>query len=443
MAQELSVIIPAHNRWDLTENCLRSLAQHTRQCVEVIVVDNGSTDATAEACFVLGKELFGKNFIYLRQEKNRNFAPACNIGAGAASANLLFFLNNDTILRENWLPPLLEALGCPPYPTVVAPLLLYPSFAGRKDRVQHLGLCFSPLFYPVNPYRLFPYAHPACNARRQYQALTGAAFLLPKKVFAEFGGFDEDFINGGEDIELSLRLRTAGHILTCVPESKIYHLASQTPGIHKHANLSAALLKEKALHLIVPDLHLCAEKGGYELALTPALKPYFDLPERRKKIYAKQIDRIAHPDELEELIEKEPLCHAAYLKLARLYQKEGKIQAAANTLYLAMSLASGHPVLARMLTELAQSADNTSMLSDAGNICAWHKNTADFYEICDEAECAIALTKHLGLEKLKLLFQEWLLQRESHSKFFGRTFEKMYAPQLFATPQPPSAAAHA
>ena len=443
MAKEVSVIIPVYNRWDLTENCLKSLARHAPQALEVIIVDNGSTDATAAYCPVLGRELFGNDFIYLRQEKNRNFAPACNIGAGVASGNLLFFLNNDTILLENWLPPLLSALGSPPYPTVVAPLLLYPSIAGKQDRVQHLGLCFTPLFYPVSPYRFFPYSHPVCHIKRQYQALTGAAFLLSKNVFTEQGGFDEDFINGGEDIELSLRLRASGHILTCIPESRVYHLESQTSGIHKHAHLGAKLLKEKALHLIVPDLHLCAEKGGYELALTPALKIYFDLPERRKKIYAKQVDRATHAEELEELIEKEPLCHAAYLKLIRLYQKEEKTQELANTCYLAMNLTSGHPVPARILAGLALSGDGVKMVSEAKNICDWYKNTAHFFQVCDEAQCAIAVTKRLGMEGMASLFEKWLFQRDAHGGFFGPQFEKSYPLPGFAATHQPNVAVHA
>lgn len=199
------------------------------------------------------RKVIWKTVYLFAPEKNRNFAPACNIGARAASGHLLFFLNNDTIVTENWLPPLVSALDAPPYPDVVGPILLYPSFAGRADRVQHLGLCFSPLLHPLYPYQFFPASHRVCRKRRQYQAITGAAFLIRKSLYEQSGGFDEDFINGGEDVELSLRLRSSGHILMCVPESKIYHLESQTEGIHDHSGKMPYFLKKKpstSLYLI-------------------------------------------------------------------------------------------------------------------------------------------------------------------------------------------------
>ena len=88
--------------------------------VEVIVVDNASTDGTKTACSVVGESLFGKkNFAYIRQEIKQNSAQLCNIGAKSAKGELLFFLDNDAILNDNWLPPLLAALESLPYPAVL------------------------------------------------------------------------------------------------------------------------------------------------------------------------------------------------------------------------------------------------------------------------------------------------------------------------------------
>ena len=121
-----SVIIPVFNKWELTANCLRSLREHTRDCdIEVIVVDNGSSDETAGDLPSLGGELFGRRFLPIRFEENRNFGPACNAGARAASAPLVFFLNNDTVLTPGWAPPLLQALAEDPSLGGVGPLLLY------------------------------------------------------------------------------------------------------------------------------------------------------------------------------------------------------------------------------------------------------------------------------------------------------------------------------
>ena len=120
----LSVVIPVHNKWELTAACLRSLAEHTPGGdVAVIVVDNASADDTSGACPALGSSLFGRRFRYRRFENNRNFGPACNAGAALADSDLLFFLNNDTLLTPGWLPPLQDALAAEPDLVGVGPLL--------------------------------------------------------------------------------------------------------------------------------------------------------------------------------------------------------------------------------------------------------------------------------------------------------------------------------
>lgn len=72
---ESSIVIPVYNKWDLTRQCLKSIAANTdKSRIEVIVVDNGSSDATEKSCLFLGKQLFGDFFHYIRNELNRNFA---------------------------------------------------------------------------------------------------------------------------------------------------------------------------------------------------------------------------------------------------------------------------------------------------------------------------------------------------------------------------------
>ena len=127
-AARVSVIIPAWNLWDMTAACLRSLAEHTHgENIEVVVVDNGSTDATATELDPLGKALFGSDFRPVRLPENQGFAKGCNAGAAASDGELLFFLNNDTTMTPNWLPPLRQALtrqpatSCFPYPYLPRP----------------------------------------------------------------------------------------------------------------------------------------------------------------------------------------------------------------------------------------------------------------------------------------------------------------------------------
>lgn len=96
-----SIIIPVLNKWELTKACLESLRAHTSAAdgeIEVILIDNASKDATPLEAPALGQAFFGAGFVYLPQSVNRNFSASCNIGARAATGDLLFFLNNDTML---------------------------------------------------------------------------------------------------------------------------------------------------------------------------------------------------------------------------------------------------------------------------------------------------------------------------------------------------------
>lgn len=355
---KISVIIPALNKWELTRACLESLHGHTSGDIEVLLVDNASNDATPAEAPPLGAALFGDDFIYLPQPVNRNFSASCNIGAKAASGELLFFLNNDTLLAPGWLPPLLNALSddsAGRAPSVVGPLLLYPELGGRADRVQHLGITFEPNMFPSHLYEGFPAGHPLCAKKRRFQAVTGAALLMRRGVFMQAGMFDEDFINGFEDVALGLRLTSMGHILTVIPDSKIYHLASQTPGIHKHAIHNAGILKKKYFSIIFPDLHSFGSADGYELAVSDSLKPYLRLQPELNDNFCRCYESETDASVLMNILDEEPLWHEGYLKLAKLQEAAGDMRAAADTLFMALRFRPNFDVasyLARLSCEL-------------------------------------------------------------------------------------------
>lgn len=257
-APVFSVIIPVFNKWEMTAACLRSLREHTPELdFETIVVDNGSGDETAQALQALGENLFGQRFARIRFEENRNFGPACNAGARAASAPLLFFLNNDTLLTPGWAPPLLEALAADPVLGGAGPLLLY------EDRtVQHLGVAFS-LSRVEHLYRNFLPDHPAVTRKRRLQAITAAALMLPRELFFQHKGFCEDYRNGFEDLDLCLRIGQNGKHFACLPASVVIHLESRTPGRKDNDAHNSALLTQRCRNLFRPDKHLHGLRDGF------------------------------------------------------------------------------------------------------------------------------------------------------------------------------------
>lgn len=194
-----SIIVPLFNRHDLTIRCIDALAMCTDD-YELILVDNGSTDETA------GLEVTVRNPI------NRGFAKACNQGARLASGDHLVFLNNDTEVRDGWLPPLIRAGVC-------GPLLVYPD-----GMVQSAGVA-------VDFTR--PFGEEAVNIQsegltRPVDAVTGACLSIPAELFRLLGGFDVGFWNGYEDVDLCLSALGAGAPVTFVAESQVMHRESQS-----------------------------------------------------------------------------------------------------------------------------------------------------------------------------------------------------------------------
>ena len=269
-----SVVIPVFNKWELTENCLRSLHEHSGECeYEVIVVDNGSSDETASALQPLGEALFGRRFSRLRFEENRNFGPACNAGAGAATAALVFFLNNDTLLTPGWAPPLLEALDGDASLGGVGPLLLY-----EDGTVQHVGVVFS-LYRVEHLYRGFPADHPAVRRTRHCRVLTAAALMLRRELFLRQGGFCEEYRNGFEDVDFCLHLGQSGQRLACIPASVVCHLESRTAGRKNNEEDNAAVLNRRCGELFRTDKHQQGLKDGF----LPFITDSFDIGLRLKE----------------------------------------------------------------------------------------------------------------------------------------------------------------
>ncbi len=225
-----SVVIPVWNRAELTAQCLdalRSLRMAT-SC-EVIVVDNGSTDATSR---VLAEREWVR---VIRNERNLGFAVACNQGARAARGGYVLFLNNDTLPLAGWLDALVVALDADPGAGIAGPKLLYP------DRsVQHAGIAISrDHACPYLIYRGVAEDDPKVNRRRTLHAVTGACLLIRRALFRELGGFDEGYRNSFEDVDLCLRATALGWRVLYEPASVLFHLESQTPGRsdHDRANL--------------------------------------------------------------------------------------------------------------------------------------------------------------------------------------------------------------
>jgi hypothetical protein len=403
----ISIVIPVLNNWELTKQCLISLVENSRgHDVEVVVVDNASSDETATCLALFGEGLFGKRFVRLRQERNLNFGPASNLGARMGSGDLLLFLNNDTILTPGWLHPLKVTLESDHHLGAVGPLLMYPAEAGEPDLVQHLGISFEPQHYPRHLYECFPADHPLARRKRRLRALTGAALFMPRVVFEAAGGFHEAYVNGGEDIDLCLHIGKLARELACVPESRIYHLASKTPGRNDFEQHNAAVLKQRCVDMICPDLHLIAAAEGYEVRLTDWLRPYLALPGRRRDLLEKRSAAL-DVEGVEELLIREPLWHGGRRKTIEKLRSAGREAAAMRHAFLLTKHCQSSEAFQLLLELATRQADERMQRYARANIQWFTTNVRESGPAA--AKFMAGYMAKLGEVRLAAQYRNWLL----------------------------------
>ena len=254
---DCSIIIPVFNKVDLTQQCLMHLANVTEKTsYEVIIVDNHSTDGTAEFLQTLGGDVQ-----VISNQENLGFAKACNQGAKAAKGKYLVFLNNDTIPLEGWLSTLVDEIEQHSEVAIVGSKLLY-----ANDTIQHAGVVFSKNHLtPYHIYNRLPAGFKAANVRQEFQAVTAACLLIPKDVFHSVSGYDEQYVNGFEDVDLCLKIRESGRKVIYQPKSVLYHLEEQTPGRkNPEAELNnGRLLMDRWADKIVVDEDVYIVSEGY------------------------------------------------------------------------------------------------------------------------------------------------------------------------------------
>ena len=202
----VSIIVPLFNQWPYTERCIDAIEDHTDRPFEMVLVDNGSTDATRD------------QLVQVRNDRNRGFAVACNQGAAYASGDVLVFLNNDTEPHDRWLPNLVAQLTFEDV-AVAGCKLVYP-----HGVIQHAGVDVDFRLPPGKEAQGVTDDLPA----RDVDAVTGACLAIRRDVFMALGGFDDGFWNGYEDVDLCLKARAAGYRVRYTPDAVVTHHESKS-----------------------------------------------------------------------------------------------------------------------------------------------------------------------------------------------------------------------
>jgi GT2 family glycosyltransferase len=217
----LSVVIPNWNGLRFLPVCLNALSQQTYDALEIVIVDNASSDGSQAYI----REHYPQVKLIALAE-NRGFTGACNAGLHAATGSFLALLNNDTEVDPNWAAAVVEAFQRhPEVGSVASKMLLF----DQRDRIHTAGDFFTTdgragnrgVWQP-NDERFNDeiYVFSACGGSSAYR----------RALLDDIGTLDDDFFFSLEDVDLGWRAQLAGWRCLYTPHAIVYHHLSATGG---------------------------------------------------------------------------------------------------------------------------------------------------------------------------------------------------------------------
>ncbi len=216
----VTVVIPNYNGKKYLDECFKSLKKQTYRDFHVIMVDNGSTDGSAEYI----REKYPEVEV-ITLDENTGFANAVNVGIKAADSEYVFLLNDDTVCDEKVLETLVKTMSRGKKLFSVQAKLLQ---LKNPELIDDAGDYYCALGWAFSPGRdkkssLFTGLKPVTSA------CAGAA-MYRTKMFEEVGYFDEKHFCYLEDVDIGYRARIKGYINACDPDALVYHAGSGTSG---------------------------------------------------------------------------------------------------------------------------------------------------------------------------------------------------------------------
>jgi glycosyltransferase involved in cell wall biosynthesis len=201
MSVAISVVIPVHNSAKYLRACLEHLKHSTFRDFECIVVDDGSTDDSAEVARQAGTTV-------LTTQGRRGPAYARNVGAKSAQGEILFFIDADVCVAPDTLARVHANFEDAELSAVIGS---YDDLPESRDF--------------VSLYKNLMHSYVHHNSRREACTFWSGCGAIRKSVFQEFSGFDESYKRPAiEDIELGYRLRAAHKKLLLDPSMLVKHL---------------------------------------------------------------------------------------------------------------------------------------------------------------------------------------------------------------------------
>ena len=220
----ISVIVLNWNGRQFLKQCLGSILTQTYHPLEVLLVDNGSTDGSLE--FVKEMVLDVK---VIANGKNLGYGGGNNVGIRSSRGQYIMILNNDTRLEPTCLEELQRSIETNDRYGACASKILFEHGDGRIDAAG-LVVCPDGLAIGRGRWDL----EDRYNAETEVFFASGCACLFRREMFEDIGVYDEDFFAYGEDTDLGWRAQLAGWRCIYSPKAMVHHFHSASSGTYSH-----------------------------------------------------------------------------------------------------------------------------------------------------------------------------------------------------------------
>ena len=254
MNPNISIIIPHYNNYTILKECIDSLTKINFNDYEIIIVDNNSSDNSAQRI----KKEFSQIILH-QLNKNIGYAGACNKGANISNGEYLLFINNDTTHDLNFLKILFEKIKSNNKIAAVQPKVKSIKNTEYFDYAGASGGYIDYLVFPFTRGRIF---HTIEKDNMQYDDskkifwASGVCFITKKELFMQLKGFDQSLFSHMEEIDYCWKCNLAGYECWVEPKSIVYHHGGKTLQYHSaqktylnHRNSMILLLTNYQLSL--------------------------------------------------------------------------------------------------------------------------------------------------------------------------------------------------